>query len=137
MPDFEFLSATDKPALLALNTAEYLATAQTVLGELGYKVHVAGIHEDFMTRFNQVQYQIVVIEELFSAATPAENTTLTNIQNMAMMLRRHCAFFLIGDNFQTLHPLQGFQQSVHAVINRSEIVSLGEVIQRVVADNDL
>ena len=59
--EFEFLSPEDKPALLALSTPEFIAAAQIVLGELGYKVHVASNHEDFLTRFAHVQYQVVKI----------------------------------------------------------------------------
>ena len=53
--EFEFLSPTDKPALLALSTMEWLATAQTVLAELGYKVHSAAGHDDFNNRFSAIQ----------------------------------------------------------------------------------
>jgi len=38
---FDFISATDKPALLAFSTPEWLETAKTALTELGYKVHTA------------------------------------------------------------------------------------------------
>ena len=34
-------------------------------------------------------------------------------------------------------PLSAFQQSVHAVINYSEMAVLGQLIQKVVADNNL
>ena len=134
--DFEFLSPTDKPALLALSTMEWMATAQTILGELGYKVHVASSHDDFTNRFSGIQYQVVIIEELFNASTPAENTTLKNIQILPMPQRRHCTFFLLGDSFQTLNVMQAFQQSVHAVVNREELLTLGQIVQKTVGDND-
>ena len=42
MPEkFDFISATDKPALLAFSTPEWLETARSALNELGYKVHTA------------------------------------------------------------------------------------------------
>jgi hypothetical protein len=135
--EYEFLSPSDKPALVALSTLEWQGIAQQVLTELGYKVHVVADHTDFNSRFGGVQYQIVITEELFSAATPAENLTLTGIQNMPMNMRRHCAFILIGDNFQTMHPMQAFQQSVHAVVNREDAINLGQYIQKVIGDNDL
>jgi len=39
MSNFDFISTTDKPALLAFSTPEWLDTARTALAELGYKVH--------------------------------------------------------------------------------------------------
>jgi len=49
---FDFISATDKPALLAFSTPEQLEAARTALTELGYKVHTAATHGDFLIRFS-------------------------------------------------------------------------------------
>jgi hypothetical protein len=134
---FEFISATDKPALLAFSTPEWLETAKTALVELGYKVHTAATHSDFLIRFSQVRYQVVILEELFAANTIAENLTLQALQAMPMGQRRHAAFILFGNSFQTFTPMQAFQQSVHAVINSSELFLLKQLIEKAVADNSL
>ena len=73
---FDFVSKTDKPALLAFSTPEWLDSAKTALLELGYKVHTAATHSDFLIRFTSTQYQVVLIEELFGANTFEENLTL-------------------------------------------------------------
>jgi hypothetical protein len=73
---FDFISATDKPALLAFSTPEWLDAAKTALTELGYKVHTAATHSDFLIRFSQVRYQVVILEELFAANNIGENLTL-------------------------------------------------------------
>jgi len=135
--EFEFISADDKPALLALTNPEYVAVAQTVLGELGFKVHVATNHDEFATRFSQIQYQVVLIEEAFACPSIAENYTLANLQWMAMGQRRHTVIILLGPSFETLHAMQAFQQSVHAVVNPNELATLGPIIQKVVADTNL
>ena len=135
--EFDFVLASDKPALLALSTLEWLATAQAVLTELGYKVHTAGNHEDFGTRFGRVQYQVVIFEELFAANSPAENVSLAYYQRMPMNQRRHTVSFLIGQSFNTLNPMQAFQNSVHTVINPTELNNLGPIIQQTVADQEL
>lgn len=134
---FDFISATDKPALLAFSTPEWLETARTALAELGYKVHTAATHSDFLVRFSQVRYQIVIIEELFAANTIEENTTLHAIRQMPMNQRRHATVILFGDSFQTFTPMQAFQQSVHAVVNSSELFLLKQLVEKAVADKDL
>lgn len=134
---FEFLSATDKPALLAFSTPEWLEAARTALMELGYKVHTAATHGDFLVRFSQVRYQVVLIEELFAANTPEENATLRALQQMPMSERRHATIILLGDSFQTFMPMQAFQQSVHAVINSAELFLLKQLIEKAVADKEL
>src|SRR3954470_22861460 len=119
--EFDFISATDKPALLAFSTPEWLEAAKTALQELGYKVHTAATHSDFATRFSQIRYQVVVLEELFAANSLEENSTLHALQVMPMQQRRHATIILFGTSFQTFTPMQAFQQSVHAVLNFSEI----------------
>ena len=134
---FEFISATDKPALIAFSSPEWLEAARSALTELGYKVHTAATHGDFLVRFSQVRYQVVVVEELFAANSLSENLTLKALQNMPMSQRRHATVILFGDSFQTFTPLQAFQQSVHAVINSSELFLLKQLIEKAIADNTL
>src|SRR5512138_1279781 len=137
MSNFDFISTSDKPALLAFSTPEWLDAAKTALAELGYKVHTAATHSDFLIRFSQVRYQVVVVEELFAANLPSENLTLQALQNMPMSLRRHATVILLGNSFQTFTPTQAFQQSVHVVINPSELFLLKQLIEKAVADNTL
>jgi hypothetical protein len=134
---FEFISASDKPALLAFSTPEWLDTVKLALQELGYKVHTAATHSDFLIRFSQVRYQVVVVEERFAANTLEENLTLQALQQMPMNQRRHATFVLLGESFQTFTPLQAFQQSVHAVINSSELFLIKQLIEKSVADNQM
>ena len=134
---FDFVSASDKPALLAFSTPEWLEAAKTALTELGYKVHTAATHSDFLIRFSQIRYQVVVLEELFAANSIGENLTLQALQNMPMSQRRHATTILFGDSFQTFTPMQAFQQSVHAVINSSELFLLKQLIEKTIADNEL
>jgi hypothetical protein len=134
--EFDFISAADKPALLAFSTPEWLDMARAALQELGYKVHTAATHSDFLIRFTHIRYHVVIIEELFAANSIEENTTLHNIQNMPMAQRRHAAVILLGSSFQTFTPLQAFKQSVTSVINASELFLLKQLIEKSVADND-
>lgn len=133
---FEFIGTNDKPALLAFSTPEWTDAARTALEELGYKVHTAATHGDFLVRFTQARYQVVVIEERFAANDITENLTLQAVQRMPMNERRHCTFVLFGESFQTFTPMQAFQQSVHAVVNASELFLLKQLIEKTVADNN-
>lgn len=138
MPEkFEFISANDKPALLAFSTPEWLETARSALNDLGYKVHTAATHGDFLIRFGQIRYQVVIVEELFAANDISENQTLRALQVMPMNQRRHATVILLGNSFQTFTPMQAFQHSVHAVINTSELFLLPQLIEKAVADNTL
>ena len=134
---FDFVTTNDKPALIAFSTPAWMDAAKVVLEELGYKVHTAATHSDFLLRFTQAQYQVVLVEELFGANTIEENLTLKAIQDMSVNMRRHATFLLIGDSFQTFIPMEAFKHSVHAVINSSEMFLLKQLVEKAVADNDL
>ncbi len=134
----EILSPNDKPALLGVSTPEFIASCDSTLRELGYKVHTAANHDEFQSRYRQVPYHVIILEELFDCATPEENQSLQTLQWMPMPQRRHATMVLVGDQFQTMHALQAFNQSVHAVINPQELVGmLAQIVPKLVADNNL
>src|ERR1051325_5944037 len=110
--EFDFITPSDKPALLGLSTPELQDTAKTALDQLGYKVHTAVNHGEFLHKFAQVAYQEVVLKDLFAAAKPEENESLFAIQKMPMNLRRHPVFVLFGATLATFNPPQAFQQGV-------------------------
>jgi CheY-like chemotaxis protein len=136
--EFDFTSPTDKPALLGLSSSPALQTAvRQTLEELGYKVHEAVNHEDFVQRFQQLQYHLVLLEERFQADTPADNVALLTLQQMQMGLRRHATILLLGTSFTTGNALQAFQQSVHAVVNLQDVAELKRIVPQVVAETNL
>jgi hypothetical protein len=137
MASYELVTAADKPALLGISTLEWQARVLAVLDGMGYKVHAAQDHDDFISRFTQYQYQVTVVEEIFQCSALAENRSLQFLQNLSMGLRRHSTVILLGDSFQTLHPMQAFQQSVHAVIHSSDFDTLEPIVTKVISDNDL
>jgi hypothetical protein len=133
----QFITASDKPALIALSNLEWIDVCKRALREIGYKSHVVGTHPEFTTRFSQVRYHIVITEEMFASGKLEENLTLKSLQAMPVAQRRHATVILLGNSFKTFEPMQAFQNSVHAVINGAEIPMLKQLIEKAVADNDL
>lgn len=133
---FDFITTSDKPALVAIDNPELLETAKAALNDLGYKIHAIDTHEEFPARFSEVQYQVVIIDETFGGL-PDQNPTLVYAQELPMQMRRHAVFLLIGPSLETLNAMQAFQQSVHCVVNYAEMALLPQLIQKVIADNNL
>ena len=134
---FDFVTASDKPALIAFSTPAWLESVQAALAELDYKVHTAATHSDFILRFSQAHYRVVLVEELFGANTIGENISLKALQGMTVSQRRHATVLLIGDSFQTFVPMEAFKHSVHAVINSSELFLMKQLVEKAVAENEL
>ena len=137
MEETTLIGPGDQPALLAISTPEVIGMVQSALNELGYKVHVVESYEQFDLRYNQVNYQIVVIEETFDGADSLQNPALRMVQHLPMSLRRHAVIFLVGPSVETLNTMQAFAQSVHCVINYSELQILPELVQKTVAENEM
>jgi len=137
MEEFEFLGPNDEPALIAISAPEQLNTVKTVLAEMGYKVHVVDSHPQFESRYNQVNYLVVFIDENFAGSNVLDNPSLRMIQGLPMAQRRYAVFFLIGPTFESLNSLQAFGQSVHCVLNYAELPMLKEVVQKTISDNEM
>lgn len=137
MEEFDIIGPSDHPALLAISTPEVVTMVKTALAELGYKVHAVENFEQFEQRYHQVSYQIVFIEETFAGADMVENPTLQMIQNMVMSQRRHATIFLVGPSMETLNTMQAFTQSVHCVINYSELPMLSDLVKKTVGENEM
>jgi hypothetical protein len=137
MEEFDIIGPLDHPALLAISTPHLSEIVKSTLIDMDYKVHVVDRPLLFETRYSQVNYQIVFIEETFAGCDPAQNAALTFIQPLPMSQRRHATFFLIGAGYETLNTMQAFALSVHCVINVAELSMLAELIQKTVAENDL
>jgi len=135
--EFDFIGPNDLPALLAVSTPETQAAVKTILMEMGYKVHVVETHIQFETRYNQINYQVVVIEDIFAGNPMEENPSLHFLQQLPMAQRRYANLFLLGGGFETLNTLQAFSQSVHCVVNYTEILMIGQLIQKTIAENNL
>src|ERR1700679_1957091 len=137
MEEFEFIGPNDQPALLAITSPEPLKMVKATLAGMGYKSHVVETHLQFETRYNQVAYQIVVIEENFAGGNILDNASLRYVQELPMAQRRNLVFFLIGPTSESLNTMQGFCQSVHCVLNFSELQMMTEVMQKTIAENDM
>ena len=133
--ELEILAPGDRPALLAISAPDVLHYTEGVLDQMGYKVHSASSHDEFLERYGRVQYEVVMIDDRFCGSTPEQNRALTTFQTMPMALRRHATAFLLSYELATLNPLQAFQKSVHAIINPADLDKLMLLIQQVVNDN--
>ncbi|MBI1842810.1 MAG: hypothetical protein HYR88_18380 [Verrucomicrobia bacterium] len=135
--DFDFITTSDRPALLGISSTETLEAIQSGLAQLGYKVHTTQNHGEFLHRFNQLAYHLAVVEEDFSGGRLETNESLLSMQQMLMPNRRQTVLVVIGASFATFNPIQAYQYGAHAVLNPNEMFLAQQLIEKAVADNDL
>lgn len=137
MDDLDIIGPNDEPALVAVTTPEVIAVVKPALQEIGYKVHMAENFDQFETRYSQINYHVVVIEEFFAGSDSLTNPSLQMVQELPMSLRRHAVFILIGQTMETLNALQAFSASVHCTINYAELSMFPDLVRKTVVENDL
>jgi DNA-binding NtrC family response regulator len=135
--EFDFIGPNDLPSLLAITQPDAAAIAKSTLQEMGYKVHTVDSHIQFETRYNQINYQVVIVEDVFAESQPSENPSLQFLQALPMSQRRYAVIFLVGGSLETLNTLQAFAHSVHCVVNYTELPMLGQLLQKTIAENNL
>jgi PleD family two-component response regulator len=129
MENFDFIGPADKPALVCISDRERQQTVRQALEAAGYKVHVVTDAALFQARFFQVNYEVVVLDQVEDAAI------LECVETMPMAHRRHATFLLLGAEFETLNSLQAFTRSVHCVVHYSQLNLIGRLIEKTVAEN--
>jgi hypothetical protein len=135
--EFDFIGPNDLPALVAVSNPQALAAVKSTLVGNGLQSPCRRNPLQFETRYNQINYQVVVMEDIFAGNPLEENPSLQFLQRLPMAQRRYATIFLLGGAFETLNTLQAFAQSVHCVVNYTEIPMIGQLIQKTIAENNL
>ena len=135
--DLEILAPTDRPVLLGISSQDVHDYAAGVLDQMGYKVHTASGHDEFLDRFSRVQYELILLEDTFAGSPADQNESLKTLQLMPMAQRRHATVLLLSDALTSLDSMTAFEKSVHATVNRNDLDKLMLIVQQVVNDNTL
>ena len=132
----DFFELGDKTSLICAdpNTAEVV---KTTLRELGFKFHIAETPELAVERTRYTNYDCIVIHENFAGSSLRSNAVLNYLAQLPMALRRYSFACLIGPSFKTLDAMQAFGQSVHLVLNPSDLPNLGPILKKGFAEYEL
>jgi hypothetical protein len=132
----DFFELGDKTSLICAdpNTAEVV---KTTLRELGFKFHIAETPELAVERTRYTNYDCIVIHENFAGSSLRSNAVLNYLALLPMAVRRYSFVCLIGPSFKTLDAMQAFGQSVHLVLNPSDLPNLGPILKKGLAEFDL
>jgi len=132
----DFFELGDKTSLICAdpNTTE---VAKTTLRDLGYKYHTAETHELAIERIRYTNYDCIVVHENFAGSSLRSNAVLNYLGPLPMAQRRYSFVCLIGSSFKTLDAMQAFAQSVHLVLNPSDLPNLGPILKKGLAEFEL
>lgn len=136
MPEIEDYEEGFKTALICDDNPETQDFISSSLKSLNYKIDISTSSADTFEKIKFNQYDVIILNENFAGSTPENNEVLKFFQNMPMVSRRHIFLALIGQNFKTLDNMAAFSKSVNAVINKSDMENLTNILKKSIADNE-
>ena len=132
----DFFELGDKTSLICADPA----TTESVKGtlrELGFKFHTAETPELAVERMRYTNYDCIVVHENFAGSSLRSNAVLNYLAPLPMALRRYFYVCLVGPSFKTLDAMQAFGQSVHLVLNPSDLPNLGPILKKGLAEFEI
>jgi hypothetical protein len=125
----DFFEVGDKTSLICADASTTEAVKNT-LRELGYKFHTAETPELAIERMRYTDYNCIVIHENFAGTSIRSNPVLNYLAPLPMLQRRDSFVCLVGESFKTLDAMQAFAQSVHLVVNPSDLPNLTAILKK-------
>ena len=132
----DFFELGDKTSLICGDPST-TETAKDTLRQLGFKVHTAETPELAIERMRYTNYDVIILHENFAGGSLRSNAVLNFLASLPMAQRRYWFVCLIGPSLQTLDAMQAFAQSVHLVLNPSDLPNLTAVLKKGLAEHEL
>jgi predicted Zn finger-like uncharacterized protein len=93
--------------------------------------------EDALKKLQFNFYDLVVLNEKFDGANPADNAILKAIDPMPMDVRRKMFVVLVGKNFKTLDHMTAFTRSVDIVVNETDFANFELILKKAIKDREM
>ncbi len=132
----DFFELGDKTSLICGDPTT-TETAKETLRELGFKYHTAETPELAVERMRYTNYDVIILHENFAGSSLRSNAVLNFLATLPMAQRRYWFVCLIGPSLKTLDAMQAFAQSVHLVLNPSDLPNLTAILKKGLAEHEL
>ena len=130
-----FFEIGDKTALICAEPSTVDAV-KGILEELGFKFHTAETPDLAIEHMRYTNYDCILVHENFAGSSLRSNAAVNYLAKLPMALRRNSFVCLIGPSFTTLDAMQAFGESVHLVLNPSDMPNLGPILKKGLSEFD-
>lgn len=131
----DFFELGDLTSLICTDSKS-MELVRTTLKELGFKVHIADSAEPAIEQMRYTHYDCIVVQENFAGSSLRSNAVMNYLSPLPMSQRRDSFICLLGTSFKTLDAMQAFAQSVHLVVNPSDLPNLTAILKKGLAEFD-
>jgi hypothetical protein len=136
IPQTDFFELGDKTCLICSDpgTAEIV---RNTVKELGFKTRTVESVDAAIDRMRYTTFNCIMLQETFAGSTLKTNTVLRFLASLPMAQRRNSFICLIGESFKTLDAMQAFAQSVHLVVNPSDMANMTAILKKGLAEFEI
>jgi hypothetical protein len=134
--DNEIVEIGDKTALICAD-GPLANDLKTTLQELGFKCHTAEAADRAIERMKYTAYDVIAVAENFAGSTLETNGVIQYLAPLPIAQRRNSYVVAVGDSFRTLDAMQAYANSIHLVVNPTDVPNLGAILKKGFADFEL
>ena len=131
---FDFIEEEGLTALVCESDSTVLKKVVNNLNLLEYHVTVSDSGRDALKKMRYHQYDLIVVNELFSSEGPDANMVLLYLERLNMTVRRNMFVVMTSNTYRTMDQMMAFRYSVNIIVNTKNVDDIGKVIQRGLTD---
>ena len=132
----DFFELGDKTCLICAEP-ELAEILRTTLKDLGYKTRAVETADAAIDKMRYTYFDCIMVQETFAGTSLKTNTTMSYLATLPMAQRRNTFIGLVGESFKTLDAMQAFAQSVHVVVNPSDLANMTAILKKGLAEFEL
>ncbi|HBH86830.1 MAG TPA: hypothetical protein DDY17_04410 [Syntrophaceae bacterium] len=133
---FDFVGADVETALICEPGADLREKIDAAVNSMGYQITAPRSVKDALKNLRYHVYNIIIVNENFSADNSANNEVLNYLANLNMSTRRQMFVAMISNRFRTGDNMAALHHNVDYVINIKNIDDVGQIIMSAIADTD-
>ncbi|MDY6950884.1 MAG: hypothetical protein SWE60_05185 [Thermodesulfobacteriota bacterium] len=132
---FDYIRAGMKAALLCEHDEALKEKIRQTLNRMDYHVVEAPTARLALKYMRFHVYDLVILNELFEAASADSNYVLQYLSQLPMDVRRNIFVVLMGNGLKTMDNMTAFNQSVNLVLNLQEVGEMESLLETALAEH--
>ncbi len=130
------IEAAGKTALICITARALSQKIAEVVRKADYRAVVARNPASALSRIEDDQYQLIVLEEGYGGADWSANPVLLYLQRLPMPSRRKSFLCLLSEQTPTLDPMAAFRIGANLILNLQDVEKMPVILDPLLKDHE-
>ncbi len=131
---FDFIEEEGKTALVCATDGALREAVGGPLKLLGYHLTLCESVRQALKNMRYHDYNLIVVDEFFDAATPEANGVLIYLERLGMEDRRDIFVVLVSRRHRSMDQMMALRNSVNLVFHPDDMAEFGKILLRAISD---